>query len=104
MDAEYHLVSHWRVPGALEDVAAILREPRELVRWWPEVYLDIQVENEDARGKVVHVLSRGRLPYTLRWSFREVESRWPHGAAIEAWGDLAGRGVWTWCRKSPRCS
>jgi hypothetical protein len=40
MDADYHLVSHWRVPGALEDVAAILREPRDLVRWWPEVYLD----------------------------------------------------------------
>jgi hypothetical protein len=101
MDADYHLVSHWRVPGTLEDVAAILREPRNLFRWWPEVYLDVQVENEDAGDKVVRVHSRGRLPYTLRWSFRVVESRWPHGATIEAWGDLAGRGVWTLVQKGP---
>jgi hypothetical protein len=101
MDTEYHLVSQWRVPGALQDVAAILREPRDLVRWWPEVYLDIQVENQDAGGKVVRVHSRGRLPYTLRWSFREVEARWPHGATIEAWGDLAGRGVWTLVQEGP---
>lgn len=93
MDADYHLISHWRVPGALGDVAAILREPRDLVRWWPEVYLAIEVE--DGNGKVVHVRSRGRLPYTLRWSFRELEQHWPHGATIEAWGDLAGVGVWT---------
>jgi hypothetical protein len=95
MEAEYPPGQPLAGAGALEDVAAILREPRDLVRWWPEVYLDIQVENEDAGDKVVRVHSRGRLPYTLRWSFREVESRWPHGATIEAWGDLAGRGVWT---------
>jgi hypothetical protein len=66
MDADYHLVSHWQVPGTLEDVAAILREPRDLVRWWPEVYLDIQVENEDAGGTVVRVHSRGRHPVLQR--------------------------------------
>jgi hypothetical protein len=93
MDAYYHLISHWRVPGTQSDVAAVLREPRDLVRWWPEVYLAVEVEEAD--GKVVHVHSRGRLPYTLRWSFRELEQHWPHGATIEAWGDLTGIGAWT---------
>jgi hypothetical protein len=94
MDVDYRLISHWRVPGALEDVAALLREPRDLVRWWPEVYLAVEVAHED-RGDVVHVRSRGFLPFTLSWSFRELESRWPYGATIEAWGDLVGCGVWT---------
>jgi len=87
-------INHWRVPGALEDVAALLRAPQDLVRWWPEVYLAVEVEHEDP-GDVVHVRSRGFLPFTLSWSFRELEPRWPHGTTIEAWGDLVGRGVWT---------
>jgi hypothetical protein len=33
MDADYHLISHWRVHGRLDDAVAILREPRNLVRW-----------------------------------------------------------------------
>jgi hypothetical protein len=97
MGSDYHLISHWRVRAELDDVAAVLAEPRGLVRWWPEVYLDVAVEEEgdDAgAGKVVRVHSRGRLPYTLRWTFRVVEARWPHGATIEAWGDLTGRGTW----------
>ena len=31
----------------------------------------------------------------MRWSFRELEEHWPHGATIDARGDLAGVGVWT---------
>lgn len=98
MAPDYHLISHWRVRGDLDEVAAILREPRDLVRWWPEVYLAVEVEGEgdaDGAGRTVGVHSRGRLPYSLRWRFRVVEARWPHGATIEAWGDLAGRGTWT---------
>jgi hypothetical protein len=98
MDADYYLISHWHIPGDLGDVAEILSEPRDLVRWWPEVYLAVNVVdegNEDGVGKVAEVHSRGLLPYTLRSSFRVVESRWPHGATIEAWGDLVGRGTWS---------
>ena len=95
MSADYHLTSHWRVPGTLDEVAAVLRQPRDLVRWWPEVYLEVRVDDQGDAGQIVHVRSRGRLPYTLRWSFREVEQRWPHGATIEASGDLTGHGVWT---------
>lgn len=98
MAADYHLINHWRVPGELDEVAAVLREPRGLVRWWPEVYLEVEVQDEGDEagvGRVVRVHSRGRLPYTLRWFFRVVEERWPNGATIEAWGDLDGRGTWT---------
>lgn len=62
------------------------------------MYLDVQVlEPGDAGGvgKLVKLHTRGRLPYTLRWFFRVTESRYPHGFSLDAWGDLTGRGVWT---------
>jgi hypothetical protein len=95
MSADCHLISHWRVKATLGEVAAVLRQPRDLVRWWPEVHREVRVDDEGGADQVVHVHSRGRPPYTLRWSFREVVSSWPHGATIEAFGDLSGRGVWT---------
>ena len=98
MDANFQLVSHWRVAGSIDEVAAILREPEGMVAWWPEVYLEVRVDEAD---RVVHVHSRGRLPYTLRWQFREVEEHWPHGATLEAWGDLAGTGTWTLVQDGP---
>ena len=38
--------------------------------------------------------TKGRLPYTLRWTLRVTESQYPHGFALQAWGDLQGRGIW----------
>jgi hypothetical protein len=38
------------------------------------------------------------LPYTLRWSFRVIESRYPYGFSLEAWGDFEGSGSWTFAQ------
>lgn len=35
------------------------------------------------------------MPYTLRWQFRVTESNYPHGFALEAWGDFVGHGEWS---------
>ncbi len=43
----------------------------------------------------VRLHTKGWLPYTLRWDFEVVESRYPHGFTISASGDFDGRGVWT---------
>jgi hypothetical protein len=95
---EYHYITHWRVKGTVEEVAEVLSQATELVRWWPSVYLDVrEVErgDENGIGKVVSLYTKGWLPYTLRWSFRVTESSYPYGFALEAWGDLVGRGIWT---------
>lgn len=95
---EYHFVTHWRVPGTVAEVAEILADAPDLPRWWPSVYLDVQETNpgdEDGIGKEVSLYTTGWLPYTLRWQFRVTESNYPHGFAIEAWGDFVGRGEWT---------
>jgi hypothetical protein len=95
---EYWFVTRWRVAGTCGEVADILGNPRELAGWWPSVYLDVrELEPPDARGVGgrVAVLTKGWLPYTIRWEFRVVDSHYPHAFTIDASGDFAGRGVWT---------
>lgn len=95
---EYQFTTRWRVRGTVEEVADILGNATDLVRWWPSVYLDVrQLEPGDERGigRVIDLYTKGWLPYTLRWQFRVTQSRYPYGFVIEAWGDFVGRGVWT---------
>lgn len=95
---DYHFVTHWRVEGTLEEVADVLGDAEGLARWWPSVYLDVKVLQEgDERGvgRTVSLLTKGWLPYKLRWQFRVTESRYPRGFTLEASGDFEGRGVWT---------
>lgn len=96
---EYQFITHWRVQSSCEEVSEVLGDAPDLVRWWPSVYLDVQVleagDPETGLGKVISLYTKGWLPYTLRWQFRITENRSPHGFALEAWGDFVGRGIWT---------
>ena len=95
----YSFTTHWHVDAPPIEVSAILGDATELPRWWPAVYLEAkETKSGDATtriGREIALHTRGWLPYTLRWSFRLVENREPHGFAIEAWGDFDGTGVWT---------
>ena len=100
----YHFGTHWRMKATIEEVSEVLGVAEDLPRWWPAVYLRVEtLEPGDDRGigKVVRLHTRGRLPYTLAWSFRVVASTPPHGYAIEAFGDFVGRGVWTFVQDGP---
>jgi hypothetical protein len=94
----YHFVTHWRVRGTCNEVADLLEKAEELPRWWPSVYLDVTVlkrgSGPHALGDEFSLLTKGRLPYRLRWEFTVVEQRYPHGFVIEARGDFVGRGEW----------
>jgi len=96
--SEYEFLTKWRVEGTCGEVSDVLGDPVGLARWWPSVYLDVEeIDPPDARGvgRRVRVLTKGWLPYTLRWEFATTESRYPNGFAIAAVGDFNGRGVWT---------
>ena len=100
---EYHFITHWRVKSTIKEVAEILDNAADLVRWWPAVYLDVQVlqpGNEQGLGKVVSLYTKGWLPYTLRWQFRVTQVR-ADGFTLEAWGDFDGRGIWTFEQYGP---
>jgi hypothetical protein len=95
---EYRFLTRWSVLGTVSEVADVLGDAKELSRWWPAVYLSVQeLEAGDERGvgHRVRLRTKGVLPYTLDWELRVSESRYPHGFTVEAEGDLAGRGVWT---------
>jgi hypothetical protein len=94
---EYHFITYWRVEGTLQEVADIIGNGPDLVRWWPSVYLDVkQLEpgDENGLGRVVSLYTKGWLPYTLRWQFRVIEIT-SNGFTLEAWGDFVGQGKWT---------
>jgi hypothetical protein len=99
-DSEYHFVTRWRVEGTPREVYEILDEPTDLVRWWPSVYLDVQ-EQATPAGKVYKLLTKGWLPYTLRWEFRRTEKVPYSRSALEARGDFVGRGLWTFTADGP---
>jgi hypothetical protein len=97
-DARFELPSTWRVAGDREEVWDLLTDACGMTRWWPEVYLGVEaLEEGDAEGvgTLITVHSRGWLPYHLRWRARVVEARHPETLALEATGDLVGRGRWT---------
>lgn len=94
---DYHFITHWRVQGTVREVADVLSDAADLVRWWPAVYLQVKVlEPGDERGlgKVVDLYTKGWLPYTLNWQFRVTEVK-TDGFTLVAWGDFDGRGIWT---------
>jgi hypothetical protein len=75
----------------------VLGDATDLTRWWPQVYLAVtELDHGDDRGigKRVRLLTKGRLPYRLRWEFVIIESRKPHGFTLVASGDFVGRGIW----------
>ena len=98
MSNDYHFITTWKVRGTNGEVADVLRDPLDLSRWWPAVYLSVEeVTPPDKLGlnQRVRLRTKGWLPYTLLWEFVVTESRYPDGFAIQAFGDFVGRGVWT---------
>ncbi len=101
---DYHFITHWQVESTVQEVAEVLGDAVGLMRWWPSVYLNVQITNPgDARGvgKEIKLYTKGFLPYTLRWDFRVSEVR-PDGFTLQARGDFVGRGIWTFVQDGPR--
>ena len=94
---EYYFFSKWRVKGTVKEVADIMNDLTTLPVWWPSVYLELkELKSGDANGvgRRLAVLTKGWLPYTIRWEFEVTESRYPYGSVIKAFGDFDGRGEW----------
>lgn len=91
-------MTHWTFEATAEEISEILSDIEGLARWWPLVYLSVKTlepGDENGIGRRVELLTKGRLPYTLKWQFTVIESDPPFGFAIQAQGDFMGRGVWT---------
>jgi hypothetical protein len=94
---EYEFLTEWNIPAPRELVYEILKEGKDYPRWWPAVYLKADYEpsgREDHTGDRVHFLTKGWLPYRLRWTAEVVRHARAHTIEIKATGDFVGRGVW----------
>jgi hypothetical protein len=94
---DYHFITTWEIPAPIGEIVDVLGDAADLPRWWPAVYLDVTVlEPGDHRGvgRVVSLVTKGWLPYILRWRFRVTDVT-DAGFALEALGDFVGRGIWT---------
>ena len=104
MNDSYHFLTRWRVAGTVAEVRAVLSDAASLPRWWPSVYLGVDLlEGGGANGvgRVVAVHTKGWLPYTLRWTPRIIEPISDSGFALQAGGDLQGAGHWTFRQDGP---
>lgn len=93
----YELVSHWRVPGRIEDAFAVLTDAPALPRWWPAAYTRVrETAPGDARGigRASEIVTRGILPYDVNWRLELIESEPPVRLKVRAEGDLIGFGEW----------
>jgi hypothetical protein len=95
---EFRIVTSWRVQATVKEVAEVLADAEALPRWWGQVYLSVAVVtagDDQGIGRKVSVLSKGKLPYQIRWTGELVASDMPRSWTIRASGDLNGLGVWT---------
>jgi hypothetical protein len=94
---DFRIVTYWRVEATAVEVAAVLTDAEALPRWWGQVYLAVAVVaagDADGIGRQVTVLSKGWLPYHIRWTGELVAADLPRSWSIRATGDLVGEGVW----------
>lgn len=94
---EYYMPTEWRVKGSIREIYEICSDFYDYQRWWPEVYLNIRKDriDEETGNQVYALLTRGKLPYKLRWNSCKTSEDAPRSVSLKASGDLAGRGTWS---------
>jgi len=89
----YHFEDHWRIPCRIEDVWEVLSRPTKFPSWWRGVYLNAVVADsttdEPHVGQRVNFLTRGWLPYKLRWTIETVRLDKPRLIEFKAFGDFS---------------
>ena len=68
------------------------------------MYLSVDTRNEgdeSGRGGEIEMITKGWLPYTLRWTLLVTEPITDTGYALTATGDLVGTGRWTFEQDGP---
>jgi uncharacterized protein YndB with AHSA1/START domain len=100
---QYHFITRWRLKAAPESIFDLIQKPLDFPRWWGSVYLKVELAAGEERSLGARFLfvTKGKLPYRLRWTSETTESRPPEYLALRATGDFNGRGIWTLARDGP---
>lgn len=94
--AQYRFIDRWLVPAPIGDVYEVIGEQLQYPRWWDKVFLSVTGdEGPPRRGRRASIVSRGFLPYKLRWETEIVDVEPPRGFRFTMKGDFVGSGDWT---------
>jgi len=95
MAAEYRFVDEWLVPMPIERAYNVLGDPLRYPDWWPEAFPEAEGDPGPPEvGKRVSVVSRGFLPYRLRWTLTTVAVERPTRIEAAMSGDFVGTSAW----------
>ena len=96
MDNEYRFVDRWFVPAPLEEAYDVVGDTVRYPDWWGDVFVDVEGDGGPPRpGRHVRIVSRGFLPYLLRWEAEVVDAEAPRTFGFTMTGDFVGSGSWT---------
>jgi uncharacterized protein YndB with AHSA1/START domain len=86
----YHFVNRWFVPHAPEEVWEVLTRVADYPKWWGKVYLKVDTLDgpEPRVGSRVAVLTKGWMPYRLRWTITTKALERPGRIEVSAVGDF----------------
>jgi uncharacterized protein YndB with AHSA1/START domain len=94
--AQYQFVDRWYVPAPIADVYEVIGDQIGYPAWWEKVFLEVTGDGGPPRpGRRASIVSKGFLPYKLRWEAEVVEAHPPRGFRFTMEGDFVGGGEWT---------
>lgn len=82
----YHFEDHWKIPFSIEVVFDALATPVTFPDWWQGVYL--KATPLDPAARRIAVLTKGWLPYKLRWTIETIRMEKPSLIEFKASGDF----------------
>jgi hypothetical protein len=93
--SEYRFVDRWFARAPLEQTYDVIGDTLAYPSWWGSVFVSVEGDGGPPRpGRHVKIVSRGRLPYLLRWEAEIVDADAPNGFSFTMTGDFVGRGSW----------
>ena len=93
---EYRFVDRWIVHAppavAYDTIGDTLGYPG----WWGDVFVSVDGDGgPPRRGRHVRIVSRGFLPYRLRWEAEVSDAEAPRRFGFTMTGDFVGSGSWS---------
>jgi hypothetical protein len=66
--AQYQFIDRWYVPAPVGDVYDVIGDQLDYPSWWDKVFLSVTGDDGPPRpGRRASIVSKGFLPYKLRW-------------------------------------
>jgi len=93
---EYRFVDRWFVHAPLEEAYEVVGDTLGYPAWWGDVFVSVEGDGGQPRpGRHVQIVSRGLLPYLLRWEAEVADAEAPHRFSFTMTGDFVGSGSWS---------